>query len=79
MGQAGYPTDPVEAWAGAIAVAGPIIVAAAGSTNPGAVLLVQEPTSVDCNLGSETMAVAVADGRRSIPAPAARPGPGRCG
>src|SRR5262249_43049531 len=46
MGQAGTPPNPIKAWAGPIAMTGPIIVAAAGSTDPGAVLLVQEPTAL---------------------------------
>jgi len=45
VGQAGTPPHPVQRWAGPITVTGGVVVAGAGLTNKGAVLLDQEPTA----------------------------------
>ena len=46
MGQAGKtPPDPIQCWAGPIAVTGPVVVAGAQPAYEGAVLFVQEAAS----------------------------------
>ena len=46
MGQAGYPPDPIERWAGAVAVPAAIIIPRAEPADEEAILLDQEPTAL---------------------------------
>jgi hypothetical protein len=41
VGQAGYPTDPIEAWTRPVAMPGSVVVAATSSTDPSALLFVE--------------------------------------